>query len=230
VDSLGLLERVSGAFERELAGAPVGARCAAVRWSVGELGAHLGGVHEWAAEIVRSGRRGERLNVPAVAESVAEFYAAARAGLLGALAEADPERDCWTFDRGWRRVGFWRRRQAYEALVHLWDLRSATDPGAPAPAEATPEMCADAVDELLTLFFARGAGERPLAGSVALRASDTGQRWVLVEDRTLSERRDRAVTTEVSGPAADLLLFVWGRTGLRGLSVDGPLEPIPFKV
>jgi uncharacterized protein (TIGR03083 family) len=230
VDSLGLLERVSGAFERELAVVPVDARCAAVRWSVGELGAHLGGVHAWAAEIVRSGQRGARANVPAVAEPVAEFYAGARAGLLAALAETDPERECWTLDRGWRRVGFWRRRQAYETLVHLWDLRSATDPDAPVPAEATPEMCADAVEELLTVFLSRGgADQEPLAGSVALRATDTGRRWVLVEDRTLSERPDRAVTTEVSGPAADLLLFGWGRTGLRGLAVDGPVEPLrPF--
>jgi uncharacterized protein (TIGR03083 family) len=229
VDHLGLLERVSGAFERELAGVAGAARCAAVEWSVAELGAHLGGVHGWAAGIVRSGERGERANVPEVAGGVVKFYGRMRRELLTALEELDPERECWTFDRTWRRVGFWRRRQAYEALVHLWDLRSATDPGAPAPAEAAPELCADAVDELLTLFMRRGGKEEPLPGAVALRATDTGQRWVLTEEWTVSEHADRAAATEVAGLAADLLLFGWGRTGLRDVTVDGPVEPLrPF--
>jgi uncharacterized protein (TIGR03083 family) len=227
---MGLLERVSGAFERELAGVAGEARCASVEWSVAELGAHLGGVHEWAAGIVRSGERGERANVPELDGGVAEFYAGARRELLSALAEVDPERECWTFYRGWRRVAFWRRRQAYEALVHLWDLRSAADPGAPAPAEATPELCADAVEELLTVFAGRNAGTRePLPGAVGLRATDTGQRWVLTEDWALSERADRDAATEVAGAAGDLLLFGWGRTGLRGVTVDGPVESLrPF--
>jgi uncharacterized protein (TIGR03083 family) len=212
---LGLLERVSGAFEREVAVVAPDARCAAVRWSVTDLAAHLGGVHRWAAGNARTQQRGPRDNVPELTVPPAQWYAESRAELLATLAELDPEQACWTLDPRWRQVRFWHRRQAYETLVHLWDLRSATDPAAPAPAEATPAEQADAVTEFLTVFAPlRSRGAPPLPGSLALRATDTGDHWVLTEDRTLADHPDRATDAEVTGPAADLLLFLWGRTGL----------------
>lgn len=203
------LEAVTGAFLRELGAADPGARCASIRWSTSELGAHLGEVHRWAAACAREGKRQHRSNVPELSVPVAEFYAENRRGLLETLRELDPAAPAYTLSTSDRTVAFWHRRQLFEALVHLWDLRSAADPDAPPPAEVGPEVHADGVSELFDVFLPRAGLLAPLGGVIQLEATDTGDTWIFGNDW---QRDDpEPPTARVSGTAGELLLYVWNR-------------------
>lgn len=96
--------------------------------------------------------------------------------------------------------------------MHLWDLRSASDSAAPAPAEASAEVCADGIDEFLGVFVGRSSIEaRPdLGGVLLLEATDADRSWVLGPDWALLSARPRPYAT-LTATAADLLLAVWNR-------------------
>src|SRR4051812_13747257 len=152
IDHLAALAAVTDAMARALETVPPAEPTTGLpRWTASDVGAHLTGVHRWAAEIVRTGHRAGRTNLPDLAGPTAGEYRAAATALLDVLAATDPDRPCWTLDRTDRRVGFWARRQLHEALVHLWDVRS-TAPGAPLLTDLSPELCADGVDEFLQVF------------------------------------------------------------------------------
>jgi uncharacterized protein (TIGR03083 family) len=203
------LEVVTGAFLGELGAADPAARCASIRWTTAELGAHLGEVHRWAAACAREGRRQHRANVPELSAPVTEFYAENRRRLLEALRELDPAAPAYTLSKSDKTVGFWHRRQLFEALVHLWDLRSSADPDAPPPAEVGPELHADGVSELFDVFLPRAGLLAPLGGIIRLEATDTGGAWTFGNDW---QRDDPDTpTARVSGTAGELLLYVWNR-------------------
>jgi uncharacterized protein (TIGR03083 family) len=212
VDHRTALAEVTTAMTAALETAPPGIRTSGLpRWTAHDVGAHLTGVHRWAAQIIRSGTRAGRTNLPELAGPTAEEYRAAATELLDVLAGTDPDRSCWTLDRSDRRVGFWARRQLHEALVHLWDVRS-TAVGTPLLPDVPPERCADGVDEFLHVFPPRigPAARRPLPGPLLLRATDTPAGWWLAPDWVVHpEERDAAAT--VQAPAGALLLFAWGR-------------------
>lgn len=209
MEYLGALEAVTGAFLRELESADPDARCASIRWSTTDLGAHLGEVHRWAATCAQEGRRGPRANVPDLEMPVVDFYAAHRELLLGTLRDLDPSAATYTLSKADRTVGFWHRRQLFEALVHLWDLRSAADPDAPPPSEVGPAFHADGIDELFDVFLPRSGVLAPLGGVIRLESSDTGDAWVFGNDW---QRDDAAPPTAVvTGTAGELLLYVWNR-------------------
>jgi uncharacterized protein (TIGR03083 family) len=230
MEMLPLLRELTAAFAHDVATAPPQARPAALqRWTVTDLAAHLGGVHRWVAEIVRTGKRAGRTNVPVLSVPPAEWYAESRDLLLAALTESVLTQPCWTLIRDWREVSFWHRRQTHETLVHLWDLRSAVDPAAPPPPEVPPAVHADGVDEMFRVFLGRASPEqlRPLPRPLGLRATDTGHSWLLAEDWSVSADAQRAGGTEVAAPAGDLLLFAWSRTPATGrLAVTGPEDAV----
>lgn len=209
MEYLAPLETVTAAFLRELGAADPEARCASIRWSTAELGAHLGEVHRWAAACAREGKRQHRANVPQLRMPVAEFYAAQRGALLEMLRDLDREAATYTLSTSDRTVGFWHRRQLFEALVHLWDLRSAAAPDAAPPAEVGPAEHADGVSELFDVFLPRAGLLAPLGGVIHLEATDTGDLWVFGNDW---QRDDPApATARVTGTAGELLLYAWNR-------------------
>jgi uncharacterized protein (TIGR03083 family) len=216
VDALAGLRVVSGAFEDGVGLADPAAATAATRWTVAQLVAHLGEVHRWAANNARGGPRAGRRNVPEVGVPLVQWYRESRAILLDAMDELDPEQGCWTLSPADRSVRFWHRRQLHEVVVHLWDLRSAADPGAAPPAEVGPEVYADGVDELFEVFRPRGEC-RPLSEPIALRATDCAREWVVGRDWELGGSAD----VEVAAPVGELMLFLWNRVtpaGAAGLS------------
>lgn len=209
MEYLAALEMVTGAFQRELEVADPAADCASIRWNTAELGAHLGEVHRWAAACARNGKRGSRDNVPSVGMPVAEFYASSRALLLATLAELDPTAETYTLSKADRTVGFWHRRQLFETVVHLWDLRSAADHDAPPPPEVSPALHADGVSELFDVFLPRATMLGPIGGVIRLESTDTGDAWVFGNDWQRDD--DTPPTASVSGSAGELLLYVWNR-------------------
>ena len=219
---------MTGAFLRDLAVADPLARCADVRWTTTELAAHLGGVHRWAALNAREGKRHHRTNVPALEVTAVEWYGESRSILLETLHELDPDAACYTLSKADKSVRFWHRRQLFESLVHLWDLRSATDPAAPPPAEVTPDVHADGVSELFDVFLPRAGTLAPLGGIVRLEATDTGHSWSFGNDWQRDAVIDPAVpAARVRGQAGDLLLWVWNRASARrAVAVDGDQDLI----
>lgn len=216
MDALARLEVVTGAFLRDLSLADPLARCADIRWTTAELAAHLGAVHRWAAENARTGKRNHRTNVPALEVAPVEWYSESRDILLGTLRELDPDARAYTLSKADKSVRFWHRRQLFETVVHLWDLRSAADVAAPPPPEVTPEAHADGVSELFDVFLPRSGTLAPLGGIVRLEATDTGNTWSFGNDWQRDVVLDPALpAARVVGATGELLLWVWNRASAR---------------
>ena len=168
-------------------------------WTLHDLVGHLGGVHRWARDIVLTERPGPE---PAPEGDLATWFAEGAAALLETLAAADPAAGTWSFTTD-RTVGFWRRRQALETVVHRWDAQSAV--GQPEPID--PSLAADGIGEVAELMLPRQvAKERipPLPGAVRVTATDVEASYVL---------GDGEPAATVSAPAELLLLLLWQRVG-----------------
>jgi uncharacterized protein (TIGR03083 family) len=186
-------------------------------WQVRDLVDHLGGVHRWTTEIVRTGERARFPDSPAGADLVRWFDDGAER-LAKTLTDAEPTRACWTMAPP-QEVVFWSRRQAHEAMVHRWDLATALG----APADLDPALASDGIDEAVLMFFPRQIAlgrQARLTDSVALVEVGSGRRWVLQSDGTATDHDSADVDATVSGGAAALLLLLWQRVDLAESAVD----------
>jgi uncharacterized protein (TIGR03083 family) len=224
-DYLAHLSSLVTEFERFLRTADLDAPVASCgEWRLGDLGAHLGNVHRWAASIVVTGEVAPQNFETGPDGDLADWYAAAAAELLTTLREADPAETAWTLSKTERVKAFWFRRQTHEVSVHLFDAASA----AGAESKVDPQIAADGVDEVLGVMMPRvhrKAGPPPLPESLLLRATDTGNAWLLrpaaVEDdgpivRRVSGEMVSAATVEAR--AEDLLLALWKRRNLAEIA------------
>jgi uncharacterized protein (TIGR03083 family) len=186
-------------------------------WAVRDLVEHLGGVHRWSAQIVRTGERSPFPDEP-VAGDLGRWFDDGAETLARTLAETDPTRACWTMAPP-RQVAFWSRRQAHEAMIHRWDLASAVG----ALADLDPDLAVDGIDEAVTMFFPRQialARQAPLTDAVALVEVSSGRRWVLEGDGTTTDHDAADVDATVRGEAVALLLLLWQRLDLAEAAVD----------
>ena len=181
-------------------------------WDVRRLVRHLGRVHRWATEIVRTGREAEG-GRPPDGDDVAllAWFDQGAQELVATLTAADPDAPCWTFGPQPQLASFWIRRQAHETAMHHWD--AATALGRPV---TWPEWFAeDAVDEVCRMFFPRQVHlgrQVALTGSLALVSAATERGWTLAGDgRSASSG---ATDATVTGPPALLDLLLWHRTDL----------------
>ena len=185
-------------------------------WSIGDLADHLAGVHHWAAAMARDEDE-EPLPVPLDLVAAYEEQAAELRETLSALGpEATGRILNGLTEDGRGPVSFWFRRQVHETLVHLWDIRSALGLAAP---EATPELWADTVDEVLTVMYPRQIAlkrTRKVVTRIELTATDIDQTWAIGAPNAVQK-------VSVTGSARDLALLLWGRTTPRSaaLTVTG---------
>jgi hypothetical protein len=153
------------------------------------------------------------------------------ARLVRVLDERADDVPAWTWSDD-RTVGFVRRRQAHEALIHRVDAEQA----ARLTPEVEPELAVDGVDELLTVFVG-GIPEWATFESDGARlqvdATDERRSWRLAFGRMRGTSPASgtdydlpavevvsdvaAPDTLIAGTAADLDLWLWGR---------GPIEPL----
>jgi uncharacterized protein (TIGR03083 family) len=168
-------------------------------WSVRDLVVHVGEIERWVVHAVREGELLRELPTWTEGE-LADWYDQGAADLLLTL-DVDPATPAATFAPD-RTVGFWQRRQVHEHRVHRWDLESAL--GTPEP--LAPDVAADAVDEIATMFWPRqvrlGRAVQPGDGLRVVLTDAPGE-WVF---------GDHPVAT-LSGPAADVLLVLMHRYG-----------------
>lgn len=211
-------------------------------WQLGDVVAHLGGVHRWATEILVTGampagpRRGTDRG-----EVLISWFDEGLQLLISVLAASDLDGPCPNPCLGSPTTkGFWARRQAHETTMHRWDIESTIGKAT----IADPLFATDGIDELLDTFT-RIRSEQVLTGPVALTATDTSSTWVVspaeqhgrvMIRRTQAEPSD--VVATISGPAQKLLLALWHRltidearlsvTGSHSIALDfitGPVSP-----
>jgi hypothetical protein len=142
------------------------------------------------------------------------------------LRSTPPDRPCWNFVDGPGLAEFWPRRQLHETTMHRVDLDLACGR---TPLLA-PDVAVDGVGEVLGVLVHRmhARGHRAqLVEPVALRATDTGDTWVMLPQAgaPLLERTAGTadVRDRVEAPAAVLYRLLWRRpvdTGSVQMSGD----------
>jgi uncharacterized protein (TIGR03083 family) len=192
-------------------------------WSMADLVSHLTEVHWFWATIVEGplAEPPEQSAKPARAADadLVDTFVLGAARLVEVLREADQSAFCWTW-AGWRQdVAFVTRHQVQEAAVHHWDAVHA----AGSTLLLDPALSADSVEEFLHFSVASDDDPDepttpPLAGVLAFRATDTGDAWTLEDGARpgtakVTEGAREGVPT-VEAPAADLLLWLYGRVEL----------------
>ena len=195
-------------------------------WTVADLLKHLGGIYSWVGLTVQAaGERStqDRDEPPADPGELVGWYRGQRDAVLDILSSHEPSDPAWFFipDVA-QNVGTWRRRQAMETAIHLYDAELA----AGQPGSVAPNLAADGVDEMLMTFVPMLLRYDPalgFEGTVHVHCTDedldVGGEWVL--DCTGPEvevRRDHVkADVAVRGSASDLFLWSWNR-----LSLDSP--------
>jgi uncharacterized protein (TIGR03083 family) len=203
-------------------------------WTADDLLWHLGEVQWFWGTIVR-----ERVDVAQAEElkparpgdraGLVEFYTTASRDLGAILASTPPETQVWTWADD-KSVGFVRRRQAHEALIHRIDAELT----AGTRSEMDPRLSADGVDEAVRLMY---GGALPAWGNFAadegetlrIAATDTGDSWFITlghftgtdpdSEKSYDEAAicaadtdpGRGTTATITGGAADLDCWLWHR-------------------
>jgi uncharacterized protein (TIGR03083 family) len=201
------------------------------KWQVRDLLRHTGAVHRWAASYVAeryTERRplGEAPDLDG-AELVA-WYRDSHRHLVGTLADASPDVECWSFLPAPSPLAFWIRRQAHETAVHRVDAESARGAGTTA---VTPEFATDGIDELLRGFHARPKSRvrtnEPRV--LRVRTDDTDAVWSVrlsSEPPVTTRGASGEAACELSGPAEKLYLALWNRAPLPSVTGDQALAEL----
>jgi uncharacterized protein (TIGR03083 family) len=242
LDYLDHLRADSARFLDVLREAPAGAAVPSCPdWDADDLLWHLGGV-QWfwgtvVAERLQSVDHLEEPTRPESHDALVRFFEEQSARLQKELAAADPAEEVYTWAPE-KNVGFIRRRQAHEALVHRLDAELVTG-------DVTPldtELASDGVLEALDVMFGGcppWGDFAPSGEQVLVRVTDTGLE-VLVslgrftgtdpDDGTAYDEEDISVSAAdptaqpagvISGTADDLDAWLWHRRDDSGLAVEG---------
>jgi len=213
-------------------------------WAAADLLWHLGEVQWFWGTIVRdrvSAETAEQLKPPRPAHwpGLVEFYASASEELGSVLAITPPETTVWTWADD-KTAGFVRRRQAHEALIHRVDAELTTGDRT----SLDPQLSADGVDEAIRIMF---GGDLPAWGmftpdegsSLRIVAADTGDIWMIEIGRFIGMDPDSGRACDdkgikvtgtgsdaepaaaISGDAADLDCWLWGRPALGRVNRSG---------
>lgn len=194
-------------------------------WTVDDTAVHLGAIHRWAQELVRTR---STVRIPRATPSPDEFTVSPawlRQGgqqLVTTLREADPDDEMWAWGRD-QHVRFWSRRQVHETFVHRIDVELA---GGIEPA-ASAELAADAIDEFLQNLqkVTNASGGGPLRGNgeaLVLQAIDASVGWsiTLREDGFEMLPASDVSDALLEGPSLALLMVLVRRRSIHEGTVN----------
>ncbi len=239
LDYLSHLHAESDRFAQALRSASPDARVPTCPdWDADDLLWHLAEVQWFWAAIVRDDVADpstlERADRPADRDGLFAFFASASAELHAVLSATPPQAPRWTWSSE-QTAGFTRRRQAHEALIHRVDAELTAEVDR---APMDPALSEDGVDEALRVMFAGvpdwGSTTPDPDATVLVTATDTGRSWWLTlgrftgtdpagehhdqDDLLVADAADGQGTAgdhtpaaTVSGSAADLDCWLWGR-------------------
>ena len=245
LDYLGHLASDSARFVEVIQQAPPETRVPTCPdWNADDLLWHLADVQWfWAAIVGRGLTRQADVDAltrdarPTSREGLLAHFARASDDLHRNLSAASPGTPAWTWSHD-QSVGFIRRRQAHEALVHRLDAELTA--GARTPMD--PDLSADGVDEALRFMYgtvpAWGLFTPDPTPTVRVRATDTAGTWLLTlgqltgtdDDGTAHDEPDVQVAPSdtgepaaatVAGQAADLDCWLWRRPSSGDLERSG---------
>ncbi len=149
IDYLATLQRESHRFASVTRTADREARVPTCpEWNVADLIWHLTEVQYFWATIVEDLIQDPEAVPPFERpedEALSAAFAVQSARLQDALKRRKPEESCWSWHDGGHSVGWVRRRQAHEALIHRVDAEIATKLRSP----IDRDLAADGVDEIL---------------------------------------------------------------------------------
>jgi uncharacterized protein (TIGR03083 family) len=238
MDYLEHIAHESGLFASAIQAAPPGARVPTCPdWDADDLLWHLAEVQWFWATIVREGVDGSGAEAfkparPAGRDALSKFFTDVSASLSAALTAAAPETPAWTWSDD-HTVGFIRRRQAHEALIHRVDAELTAGTSR---SDIDAQLGGDGVDECLRIMY---GGDVPSWGTltpdpgrtIRVRTTDTGQSWFVTLGQFTgtspsgtsydepacaipgADPGTNAAAT-ISGGAADLDCWLWNRPPL----------------
>lgn len=192
-------------------------------WTVRDVVLHTGGVHRWAADIVRTrGRSFDTAAGDAVGSGPADgellaWFRAGHAELVETLRSAPDDLDCATFLPADSPRHFWARRQAHETAIHRTDVVAA----AGEPVEFPAGFAQDGIAEVLFGFAHRRREPAARRVTLALDASD-GPSWLVRAGggRVEVEQGTGDADARVAGSSSDLYLWVWNRPSAAVVAGD----------
>ena len=210
-------------------------------WNVADLIWHLTEVQYFWATIVEDLIQNPE-DVPPFARpedgALSEAFIVQSARLQDALTRRNPEESCWSWHDDGHSVGWVRRRQAHEALIHRVDAEISTESRSPVDGD----LGADGVDEVLRVTIdldnpPEWASFKTDGTSARVETSDGAAAWSMNFGRfvgsSLVSGKDydfvaAQLTPSISDPTAiirgapdDLDLWLWGRGPIDALSISG---------
>lgn len=201
--------------------APVDAPIAACPgFDVLRLAEHIGHIHRWATFCVVNGRAPTTDDPPIQAfepDRAADWLREGAARLDVALRDLDPAGPTWHPFPVDRIGAVWPRRMVHETAMHRWDAEQA----AGVDADLDAELASDGIDEYFELAVPRLIAREHITapdGSLHLHCTDVDGEW-LVWSEAGDYRMIRAHQkgdAALRGPAAPMLLRLWGRDSGRG--------------
>jgi uncharacterized protein (TIGR03083 family) len=210
-------------------------------WTSDALLWHLGWVQYWWATVVR-----DKLGGSAAKELVPErpggrdrliaFFRDSSRLLADQLAANADDTAAWTWSDD-QTVGFIRRRQAHEALIHRVDAELATKTRTP----MDTALCVDGVDEALRVMYsalpAWGTFTPDPTKNLRFTTTDTGDTWLVTLGRFTgtdpdgtsydepdfhpAQEQDAQAMAEIRGTAADLDCWLWHRPPVGTIDKSG---------
>ncbi len=248
IDYLAAIRRESERFSYLIRNVPPGANVPSCPgWSMADLTWHLAEVQYFWASIVT-----ELLDTPDPVGELArpgdddlpDLFDQQSARLIAALQAHDPAEACWSWHDSGHRVGWVLRRQAHEALIHRVDAEL----GRGGEFDIDGSLATDGVDEVLTVML--DAGSIPdwsaftADGRTAVITAAAGPSWTMELGRftgtspTTGNTYDdpalllgplsAAPTVSIGGSGADLDLWLWGRSSIDELRIDGDYAAADF--
>ncbi|WP_420450996.1 maleylpyruvate isomerase N-terminal domain-containing protein [Ilumatobacter sp.] len=201
-------------------------------WDVRELAVHVGTIHRWATEAVRTAGPPEsgaihRPERDAPAEELGAWLRLGSGLLCDALRAASPQDPSWHPFPYAQTIAFWPRRQMVETAMHRWDTEVATA-GA---SDLEPSVAVVGIAEYFELGLPRvldRSGTEAPSASMHVHCTDdalpdgAGEWFVSSEDGVLRvEEAHRRGDCALRGCASDLLLVLMGRRDRGVLDVAG---------
>lgn len=205
--------------------------------SLAETVRHVGSLYRTVWHWLRDGRRPSTWQrEPDPGQRLADYLRSGLDPLVAELAAHEPNEPCPTWWPADSTYGFWRRRLAQETTVHRVDVQGA----AAIPVDdIADEVAIDGIDEVLDLWFAHRLSVMRVTGTrdraVGIRTLDrewvafAGPRGTFVRrlwSASAGEAERHSTHAVVSGPPANVYLWLWGRLPNRAVRWEGDRDAI----
>lgn len=210
-------------------------------WDVGDLVEHTAIVHRHKIQILEEGwLEGSPDPVrPPGRRRLLYWFESGVDRLVRVLGDRKPAEPISTWDSSNETVGFWYRRMAQETFIHRIDAEQAHG----LESDMDSALALDGIEELLASFIGGippWADVSPTESYVVLDPTDAEEAWNIrlaefsgtspttgiryrEELSTMVEpmRALNGSSARVTGSAADIDLWLWGRAPLDQLAVEG---------